>query len=89
MSKPWYVFDNENESLAECRDRRLRQCPLLTGTELEALRQLRTATWDGNLISKTARSELVHRGFAVKWNGWQVISAEGLAILETLGELKA
>lgn len=89
MSQPWYVYDSENESLAECRDRRLRQCPLLTPAELEVLRQLRKATWDGNLVSKTARSSLIQRGFAVKWNGWQVISAEGLAILETLGELKA
>jgi len=63
--------------------------PILSPVELEAFRQLRAATWDGNLISKSARSSLVSKGFAVKWNGWQVISREGLAILDTLGELRA
>ena len=86
---PWYEFDVEGESLDECRDRRMAQMPIITPVELEALRQLRTATWDGNLISKSARSSLCRKGLATAFNGWQVITQEGLAVLDTLGELKA
>ena len=87
MSTPWYEF-NDAESVQEWRDRRLLQCPQLTPSQLEQLRQLRNATWDGNLISKDARTFLARHGLVVRFNGWQVVSKEGLAILETLGELK-
>jgi hypothetical protein len=86
--KPWYEWDENNESLEECRDRRLRQCPLLTGIQLEALKQLTTVIWDGYLISKCARGDLVDMGLAVKWQGFQVISREGMAVLDTLNALK-
>jgi hypothetical protein len=82
--RKWYEFDPEAESLEECRDRRLMQCPMLTSVEIEQLKQLLTATWDGNLCSKLARSSLIGKGLAVKFDGWQVISAEGLAVLHTL-----
>ena len=86
---PIYWYDlRDGESLNECRDRRLRECPILTPVELEALRQLRMTVWDGNLISKSARDSLVDRGFAVRCNGWQVITREGMAILDTLGEMR-
>jgi hypothetical protein len=39
---------------------------------VKCLSQLRNATWDGNLISKDIRGELVQIGMAQRWNGWQV-----------------
>ena len=84
----WYEFDVDNESLDQCRDRRLRQCPTLSPAEMEVLRQCRTAIWDGNVVSKSARSSLVSKGLVTRFNGWQVITQEGLAVLDTLGELK-
>lgn len=65
------------------------QCPMLSVVELEQLTQLRNATWDGNLISKTARSALYKKGLITRFNGWQVVTKEGLAVLDTLGYLKA
>lgn len=84
----WYEFDADNESLGECRDRRLRQCPVLDGPELEVLRQCRRTVWDGNVVSKYARDRLVKKGLATRWNGWQVITQEGMAVLDTLGEMR-
>src|ERR1700691_3468917 len=84
----WYDFDIDNESLEECRDRKLRQCPLLSPVQQEALFQLRTATWDGDVLSHTTRAELVQKGCVCRYNGWQVITKEGLAVLEVLGLLK-
>jgi len=69
-------------------ERRLMSMPTLSSVQLEALKQLKCATWDGDLVSKSARSDLLRKGLAVKFNGWQVASLEGLAILETLGLLK-
>ena len=57
--------------------------------ELEQLEQLKTVTWDGNLISKTARDALVKKGLAVRENGWQVITPLGIQKLLELGLLKA
>lgn len=88
MSDKWYEFDPEKESVDECRDRRLRQCPLLSASELEVLRQCRMTIWDGNVASKSARNSLADRGFIVRYNGWQVITKEGMAILDTLGEMR-
>lgn len=87
MSTTWYEFNPDEESLDECRARRLMHMPTLSSVQIEALRQLRISTWDGNLISKSARSELFQKGLIVCLNGWQVVSIEGLAVLETLGYL--
>lgn len=87
--QPWYEFNPEVESVQESRDRRLLQMPVLSGPELEVLRQCRKAIWDGNVVSKYARDSLFKRGLITRFNGWQVITREGLAILDTLGELKA
>lgn len=84
----WYEFDSDNESLDECRDRRLSQCPILSGPELEVLRQCRMTIWDGNVVSKAARNSLTDKGLLVRWNGWQVITKEGMAVLDTLGEMR-
>jgi hypothetical protein len=85
---PWYEFDEKNESLDECRDRRLRTCPMLTAPELEVLRQCRMTIWDGNVVSKRARDSLNGKGLITRWNGWQVITREGMALLDTLGEMR-
>lgn len=84
----WYEFDVENESVQECRERKLQQMPLLSGAELEVLRKCQCATWDGNVPSKSARDDLYRRGLIVRYNGWQIASLEGLAILEVLSYLK-
>jgi hypothetical protein len=84
----WYRFDIDNESLDECRDRRLRECPVLSPPELEVLRQCRMTIWDGNVVSKHARNLLNQKGLIVRWNGWQVITQEGMAVLDTLGEMR-
>lgn len=63
------------------------ECPLLTASQLEQLRQLRKTVWDGHVISKSARTDLVHMGLVTRWNGWQVITKEGMAVLDTLNEM--
>lgn len=87
-TKKWYEFDPEVESVDECRDRRLRQCPVLSGAELEVLRQCRKTIWDGYIASKVSRDSLVYKGLVTRWNGWQVITQEGMAVLDTLGEMR-
>jgi hypothetical protein len=83
----WYEFDPEKESLDECRDRRLMTMPTLTPAEMDVLKQCMHPVWDGNLASKSARTELIRKGLVVKFNGWQIVSQEGLAMLEQLGLL--
>lgn len=84
----WYEFNPDVESINECRDRRLRECPMLSPAELEVLRQCRITVWDGNISSKSARGSLADKGLIVRWNGWQVITQEGMAVLDTLGEMR-
>lgn len=36
--------------------------------------------WDGNLVSKSGRTELVSLGLAFQWNGFQSLSEEGLRV---------
>lgn len=61
----------------------------MSGAEREVLMQLRTVTWDGNLASKVGRSELVVQGYAHQYEGFQVISSNGLILLQALGKLEA
>lgn len=56
---------------------------------LAQLVQLKTATWDGNLISKQARDVLVQEGKAARMNGWNIATPAGLAALEFCGELRS
>lgn len=51
---------------------------------IEQLQQLCTVTWDGNLISKSARDRLVEVGYAERVNGLNLISVNGLILLENL-----
>jgi hypothetical protein len=55
--------------------------------EREVLLQLRTVTWDGNLASKLGRSMLVTKGYASRYEGFNVISHSGMILLEALGKL--
>ncbi len=57
---------------------------------IEQLKQLLTATWDGNLICKSHRDELVKSGFAFRTNyGFNCISQKGVETLYELGVLKS
>jgi hypothetical protein len=59
----------------------------LTGAEKDVLLQLLHVTWDGNLASKQGRSDLVSKGLAARWNGYQVITVTGLQLLDAAGKL--
>ena len=61
------------------------RAPRLTATQLEVLTQTRKTTWDGYVISKAARNELVNLGLVTRCNGWQVITREGMAVLDVYG----
>ena len=84
----WYEWDYEKETLEDCQARRTRCCPRLTATQLEALWQLRMTVWDGYLTSKTARDALENMRLVVCYAGWQVVTREGLAVLDMYGLLK-
>ena len=83
----WYDWDSEHELLETAEARRKELCPRLTATQLEALWQLRMTVWDGYLMSKTTRDQLCDLGLVDRCQGWQVITREGLAVLDTYGLL--
>lgn len=48
--------------------------------------QLTHLTWDGDLISKTDRDNLVHSGYAQRFNGgWNLITENGINYLQSGG----
>lgn len=55
---------------------------------LEQLSQLRTATWDGDIISKARRDLCVQIGYADKFEGWNFITNKGMQKLHELGQLE-
>lgn len=56
---------------------------------LEQLTELsKGVVWDGNLISKYARDDLVNSGLAERVNGWNLITAKGVQYLIDLGFLR-
>ena len=55
---------------------------------LEQLLLLTTITWDGELINKNARDELIKFGYASKQNGYNFITSKGVLILDELGFLE-
>lgn len=57
------------------------------GSYIAQLCQLLTATWDGDLIAKPHRDELVRVGYAVRGNGWNIITLEGIDALRKLNLL--
>ena len=84
----WYDYDYPGDSLADVKERHKRLCPRLTASQLEALWQLRMTVWDGYVISKSIRDDLVRQGLVDRLNGWQFITREGMAVLDCYGLLK-
>lgn len=68
--------------------RNIQQSKTMTG-RIEQLKQLTYCTWDGNLISKSDRDELVKAGLAARGYGWNWITEKGVEYLVNLGLLKA
>jgi hypothetical protein len=48
------------------------------------LQQLTQLTFDGDLIGKSHRDELVKIGFAVRFDGWNIITKSGVQHLNKL-----
>lgn len=48
------------------------------------LQQLTHLTWDGDLMSKADRNQLVTSGLVQRINGWNIITLEGIKHLEEL-----
>lgn len=57
-------------------------------TLLPQLCQLLSATWDGGIIAKADRDELIKKGLAVRGCGYTVITVEGLDLLTKLNILR-
>ena len=60
----------------------------LTGAEQDVLLQLRAVKWDGYLNSKAGRSSLIEKGLVTKYEGYQVVNYNGLALLAQIGKLE-
>ena len=56
--------------------------------EIEQLKQLTTATWDRNLLSKDVRERLVEGGYAQQADSWNWIAETGIPVLVDLGFLR-
>jgi hypothetical protein len=69
-------------------DEKVAKLPSLSPTQLEALQQLVTPVWDGNLISKKARGELCQMGLVSRWNGINFCTQDGYCVLDTIGFLR-
>lgn len=54
----------------------------LSSAAVEVLGQLFTngPTWDGNIVSKSGRSEIVSVGLAKHLNGWSYLTDEGVDV---------
>lgn len=52
----------------------------LSPTAIEVLGQLFVSgpTWDGNIVSKNGRGELIRAGLAGRNNGWAFLTEEGV-----------
>lgn len=61
----------------------------MENSRIEQLVQLRTVTWDGDLISKSERDALVKCGYVERCCGYNFINAEGVKVLVNLGALRA
>lgn len=49
------------------------------------LQQLTSLTFDGDLIGKSERDQLVKAGLAIRFDGWNLITPEGVRYLYNLG----
>jgi hypothetical protein len=60
----------------------------LTSAAIDVLRQLflRGPVWDGNVVSKAGRTELIARGYAERnADGWQWLTASGVELAVLAG----
>jgi hypothetical protein len=80
------VYDSWGNPAIDSVDR-ISMLPSLTSSQLEQLTQLVSPTYDGNVISKSLRSDLVIMGLAARWNGLNFITQAGMCVLDTLGIL--
>lgn len=80
------VYDSWGNPSIDSVDR-ISMLPVLTSSQLEQLTQLVSPTYDGNVISKSLRSDLVIIGLAARWNGLNFITQAGMCVLDTLGIL--
>ena len=55
--------------------------------DLEQLKQLVNTTWDGDLISKDSTKRLREKCLVTSWNGFNVITQNGLKMLCDLGQI--
>ena len=55
---------------------------------LAQLTQLRTITWDGDLISKHDRDELQRAGLVERAHGYNFLTTEGVRFLYVLGVIQ-
>lgn len=49
------------------------------------LQQLTQLTWDGDLIGKKETKELHEDGYVTRFDGWNIITPNGVVLLEMLG----
>lgn len=86
MPKEWSILPDMK--LDKYPDVPAQESSHLMTPEMEQLRQLVVPTWDGNLISKSARTTLVRAGWVVGYEGWNTLTLEGLKACIALGILK-
>lgn len=82
----WYDWI-DGEGTTDRKARQLKGCPRLTSAQLEVLYQMRKTVWDGYVISKACRDQLVDMGLVDRLNGWQFITRLGMAVLDVYGLL--
>lgn len=76
-----YALWQSNNDSAE---NRIQLLPKMSSTQIDALQQLAQPVWDGNLMSKQARTELVNMGLVSRWNGLNFATKDGYVVLDTL-----
>lgn len=54
---------------------------------IEQLRQLKTITWDGDVIDSASRDDLVKHHLVRRECGWNYLTSKGIRCLVTLGLL--
>lgn len=53
---------------------------------IEQLKQIaKSPVWDGNLISKTCRDELVKAGYVERVGGYNIMTVSGIIVCQNLG----
>jgi hypothetical protein len=82
--------DQQLAKILGCVDKfeRIGLLPMLDEGELQQLAQLQRATLDCYLFSAFNRGLLVQKGLATRYDGWNIATRLGLAVLDTLGLLQ-